>query len=147
MSKLRIATSLFALATSVALLAPAASASTPVPCSTAINGILDAGEDWLEVIATQVTARNGFGFVAFTMRDGFQIESTPLNTPAAGAKATFAAPRVTTDAFSGVFHEVFPERGNGDEDRASLWVGRNGNFWVGWVTWGGPWPALQRRLC
>lgn len=114
-----------------------------------VNGYLDnvAGIGWLTVVGTRMTARGFHGFSSFTMNDGYQVETYPLHTPGAATRSTFFAGRTGSDAFSGYFHDVFPGRGNGDEDRWRLWVGRGGTFWLQSITWNGPWQPIQSPVC
>lgn len=137
------------LAALAALSASPAAAATPVSCSQAVNALLDNEDDvhWLNVKGARVTARGGLGFSSFTMSDGYQVEDDPLHTPDASLQSMFGASRIGTDAFAGYFHEVFPARGNGDEDRWRLWVGRNGNFWLLSVTWSQPWALMKSPVC
>lgn len=126
-----------------------AAAQPPVSCGPVVAGYLDAayaGSDWLDVVGTRVTARGFLGFSSFTMVDGYQVETTPLHTAAAGAKAIFRAPR-SGDVYTGYFHEVFPSRGNGDEDRWQFWINRSGNVYLRSVTWNGAWTLLQSVVC
>jgi hypothetical protein len=147
MMRIRNITSILALVLGAALHASPAVAANPVSCSSVVNGYLDEGAYQLTVVGTRVTARGWLGFSAFTMKDGFQIETDPLHTSAAAAQRTFTAARSGNDAFSGYFHTVFTDRGNGDEDRSRLWVGRGGTFWLLSITWGGSWVQLQSTVC
>jgi hypothetical protein len=134
-----------------ALHASPAAAATPVSCSAKVNGYLDDvdGVDWLATKGVRVTARGTFGFSAFTMQNRYQVETYPLHTPGAAQRQTFFAyrNRNTNANFSGYFHEVFPDRGNGDEDRWEFWVGRGGRFYLRSITWGGGWGLMQRPVC
>lgn len=138
---------ILAIVLSAALYASPAAAATPVSCSSVVNGYLDAGGGWLTIVGTRVTARGWLGFSSFTMNDGYQVETKPLHTPAAAAQSTFTAGKTGNDAFSGYFHDVFPGRGNGDEDRWRLWVGRGGLFWLQSITWSGSWQLMQSPVC
>jgi hypothetical protein len=134
-----------------ALHASPTSAATPVSCSVQVNEYLEAGNgvDWLATVGVRVTARGGFGFSSFTMGNNYQVETDPLHTPGAAQRSTFYAYKnIDTNAyFSGYFHEVFPGRGNGDEDRWEFLVGRGGLFYLRSVTWGGIWTLLQSPVC
>lgn len=140
--------SILAIALGAALYA-APVAAAPVSCGTAVNGYLDntSGISWLAVTGGRVTARNGWGFSSFVMDDYFQIETHPLHTPAAAPQSHFQALRNSSSNFNGFFHEVFPERGNGDEDRWQFWVGRNGLFYLRSITWNGSWQLMQNAVC
>lgn len=149
MSIVRKVTGLLAAILGVTLSAAPASAKTPIDCSEALADYFDptypAG--WLSVIGTRVSARNGFGFAAFTMNDGFQIEATPLHTSAAAESSTFFTWPSGSTAFTGYFHEVFLDRGNGDEDRSQFWIYDTGSIYIRSVTWNGSWRMLQNQVC
>ncbi|WNG47409.1 hypothetical protein F0U60_27260 [Archangium minus] len=126
-----------------------AAAQSPVSCGTVVAGYLDApyaGSDWLEIVGSRVVARGSFGFSSFTMADGYQVESTPLHTAAAGGRSVFSAPR-SGSAYTGNFHEVFPGRGNGDEDRWQFWIERSGSVYLRSITWNGSWAPMQNVVC
>lgn len=118
-----------------------ASAATPVPCSDLIANYLDAddaGADYLEIVGARVTARSDLGYSSFTMHREFQIETTPLHTPASVPFRLFTARRVDLNNYAGDFSEVFTDRGNGTEGHTSLWIRRGGFFWTrasGATTW------------
>lgn len=135
----------------VALSASPAEASTPVSCATRVDAFLNASQSdagWLTGIGTAVTARGWFGFSRFTMAQGYQVETKPLHTSAAATSSTFTLGYATaSDAFTGELTEVLPGRGNGDEDRTAMWVGRGGNVWLRSITWNGGWVMLQGVVC
>jgi hypothetical protein len=83
------------------------------------------------------------------MRNGFEIEATPLHTAAAAAQHVFNANRFSGDGFSGYFHDVFPDRGNGDEERWGFWIQRSGQVKLRLVTGGGGvvWQQLSDLTC
>lgn len=130
-----------------ALFSPPAAAAPIVPCGVGMSSLLVDDGHWLSVAGTRITARGSLGFSSFTMRDGYQVETTPLHTPAAGTSADFTAGRHSTDVYTGYFHDVFPGRGNGDEDRWQFWVNRPGQLWLRSVTWGGSWQLLSSAVC
>lgn len=126
-----------------------AAAQSPVACGTVVAGYLDApypGSDWLDVIGTRVTARDVLGFSSFTMADGYQVETHPLHTAAAGARSLFTAPR-NGNAYTGYYHEVFPGRGSGAEDRWQFWIDRGGSVYLRSLTWNGAWALMQNVVC
>ncbi len=49
--------------------------------------------------------------------------------------------------YTGYFHDVFPGRGNGDEDRWQFWLNRSGNVYLRSVTWAGQWQLMQGVVC
>ena len=122
-----------------------ASARTPVPCNTAIASLMNGG--WINVIGTRVTARGEMGFSGFTMQDAYQLERQPLHTVDAGRRSTINLfPNLSASTFSGHFHEVFPGRGNGDEDRWVLRVKRSGVYLQS-ITWNGASTVLPNTVC
>jgi hypothetical protein len=121
--------------------------ATPVSCGPVVSGYLDAGDGWLVVVGTRVTARGWLGFSSFTMQDQFQIETYPLHTSGSVARRLFYAPKSGTSAFTGNVHEVFTDRGNGDEDRSAFWIGRSGAVFLRSITWNGSWRQLQGQVC
>jgi hypothetical protein len=134
----------------VALHSLPASAATPVSCSVQVDNYLVAGNgvNSLLTVGVRVAAYGVSGFSSFTMRDTYQVETDPLHTPGAAAQSTFWAYKsVPADNFSGHFSEVFPGRGNGDEDHWDFWVNRGGLFYLRSVTWGGSWALLQSPVC
>lgn len=136
------------VAVAAAGIAPSqAFAATPVACSKAINEMLDDAPDWLNAFGTRVTARGAYGFSAFTMRDGFQIEDVPVDDPAFPRQRSFTAKHRDADNYEGMFSEVFTDRGNADEDRVHFWVRRGGQFWLRFVTYTSAWKALQNAQC
>lgn len=136
------------LVSAVGLLSTQSAAAAPqVSCAAGMNRLMPDEGHWLNVVGTRVTARGAFGFSSFTMRDGFQIESTPLHTPAVSTQTVFTANRHNSDVYTGYYHEVFPERGNGDEDRWQFWVNRSGQLWLRSVTWGGSWKNITNVTC
>jgi hypothetical protein len=124
----------------------AAAQPATVSCGTAIDGYFTGTGDWLDVIATRVTARGTFGFSSFTMANGYQVATTPLHTSGAATQSWFSANRGSSH-YAGPFHEVFPGRGNGDVDRWDFWVYRSGALWLRSITWGGAWAQLQGVTC
>ncbi|WNG22995.1 hypothetical protein F0U62_02325 [Cystobacter fuscus] len=148
---MNVVSSISGVALAMALSAAPAYASTPIACGTRVDSFLNASRsDGKRVlgIGSAVTARGALGFTHFAMAQGYQIETTPLHTPAAPQSATFALGyNATSDVFTGDFTEVFTDRGNGDEDRTSLWVARGGSFWLRSVTWNGSWLQLQNVAC
>lgn len=128
------------------LLAPHAAAE--VSCATVAREVVqDTGTRWLRVIGSRMTARGDFGFSAFTMADGFQIETTPLHTAAAAGYKAFRANRYGSSAFTGYFMQVFPGRGNGDEERWSFWLNEDGEFYLRPLSWEGEWVLLDNTVC
>lgn len=126
-------------------------ARAPVACQPVLSGYLTRTAPGpvgaLEVMGTLVSSRSSFGFVAFTMRDGFQVESLPLHLPESRDWKSFPVVRYG-DVFLGTFSLVFTDRGNGDEDRAQLWMSASeGSFYVRSITWNLPWQPLQGALC
>lgn len=130
-----------------ALLPEPARAANPVSCAAGMRRLTPQQDGWLNVVGARVTARGVLGFSAFTMADGFQIESTPLHTPAAAARAKFRAGRYNSQVYSGYYHEVFTDRGNGDEDRWEFWVNTSGQLFLRSVTWGGGWKQIPNLTC
>jgi hypothetical protein len=125
-----------------------ASADTPVSCGEMVGGYLDQGVEALAVAGVHLSTRGTFGLTTFTMSDGYQIDAEPLHTPAAAARATFAVRRSSDGAsFTGLFHQVFPERGNGDEDRGAIELRRDGTVWLRSITWGGAATPLAHVVC
>jgi hypothetical protein len=124
-------------------------AAAAVPCLTVVSEVLDdPSVGWLNAIGTRVTARSSFGFSSFSMSDGYQVETNPLHTAPAASRSIFDVPKLTAlRAFNGEFNEVFPGRGNGDEDGWSFWVGSDGKFWLRSTTWGGSWTPLTSAVC
>ncbi|WP_342378112.1 hypothetical protein NVS55_02080 [Myxococcus stipitatus] len=150
MALLRNLSVCLAVVLGVLLHASPAMAQTPVSCGAVVAGYLDgvhAGSEWLEVIGTRVVSRGVFGFSSFTMQDAFQIETTPLHTAPAAGRADFIASRSGSSAYTGYFHEVFPGRGNGDEDRWQFWIARSGAVSLRSVTWNGAWASVQNVTC
>jgi hypothetical protein len=136
------------LAGSVASLpATPAAADEPVSCRDAVGRFLDEGAPWLEVAGVHMTSRGEVGFAAFTMRDGYHVEAEPLHTAGATAKHKLIATRTGDIAFAGTFHVVFPDRGNGDEDRAMIWIGRSGAIRMRSLTWSDEWTGLRNVAC
>jgi hypothetical protein len=135
------------LATVASLPAPPAAADAPVSCRDAVSGFLDDGAPWLEVAGVHMTSRGEVGYAAFTMRDGYQIEAEPLHTAGVPAKHKLIATRTGDIAFAGTFHTVFPDRGNGDEDRGMFWIGRSGAIRMRSLTWSDEWASLQNVAC
>jgi len=124
---------------------PAAAGPATISCGTAIDGYFNQW-DWLDVVGTRVTARGNTGFSAFTMRDGYNVATTPLHTSGAATQSVFSAYKGNAH-FTGPFSEVFPGRGNSDVDREDFWVSRTGTFWLRAITWGGTWTQLQNVIC
>jgi hypothetical protein len=147
MNDLRTVTALVAAAIGSVVLAGPAAADDPVSCRDVVSGFLDEGAPWLEVAGVQMTSRGEVGFAGFTMRDGFQIESEPLDDPEVTARHKFVATRIGNLAYSGTFHMVFPDRGNGDEDRGLFWISRSGAIMMRSLTWGDRWSSLEHAVC
>ena len=103
----------------------------------------------LEVVGTRVTTRGDLGFVAFTMADRFEIEYTPLHTAAAKAWSRFSVWREPhpTATYDGRFVLVFPERGNGDEERMEFRLDAVGSLSVRSVTYASPFVRLASQSC
>lgn len=127
------------------LFSPTASAAPVVPCSTGIGSLFPDNGTWLSISSARVTARGHIGFTAFSMADGYQIETTPLNTPAAAQAHHFFAYRSDTNVYSGYFHLVFTDRSNPHEDRWQIWINRAGNIWVRPAA--GTWTLLPNPVC
>jgi hypothetical protein len=106
----------------------AAAQPATISCGTAIDNYFTQTSR-LNVVGTRVTARGALGFSSFTMANGYEVATTPLHTPAAGAQSIFTAGKGSS-YFTGPFHEVLPERGNGHVDLADFWVYRTGAFWL-----------------
>jgi hypothetical protein len=141
------------LATSICLIAPVifsvpqSIANTPVSCRGVITSAM-AYAPWFDVKGSRVTARNGLGFTAFTMANGFQIETYPLHTPASVGGNTFTlSPNSTYTQFTGIFTEVFTDRGNNDEDRWRMRLKNTGTLELQSITWGGAYKLLQTPVC
>lgn len=130
-----------------ALVAQPATAAPQVSCAAGMNRLLSEQDGWLNVVGVRVSARGTLGFASFTMRDGYQVESTPLHTAAAATRAVFTASRYNSEVYTGYYHEVFPGRGNGDEDRWGFWVNRSGQLWLKAITWGGNWTLMPNVTC
>jgi hypothetical protein len=134
----------------VALDTSQAEASPPptIACGTAMNdyftGTLPG--DWLSVVGVRLSARGTFGFSSFTMANGYNLSTTPLNTPAAASQSTFTANKGSNN-YEGLFREVFPGRGNNDVDQWDFWVYKTGEVWLRSITWGGSWAQLQGVTC
>jgi|GEM_PF-6943229 hypothetical protein len=144
---------LHSLVASACLVIPAILASsetlagTPVSCQTAISG-LAADSHWLNVKGVRLTARGTHGFTAFTMQNGFQIETYPVHTPGFASRNTFYLdPNPARTQFSGIFTEVFTDRGNGDEDRWRMRLSTNGKLEIQSITWNGAYQTLQAPVC
>lgn len=122
-------------------------AATPIVCSEGVNALLAREDGWLRGIGTRIVASDSLGFSSFTMRDGFDIATTPLGLPAVKESVEFIAPRANANAYSGFFHEVIPSRGDANEDRWRVWIGRGGNFWLMSMTWTNVWIKLPAPVC
>lgn len=123
----------------------AAAQPATISCGAAIDNYFTQTSR-LNVVGTRVTARGAFGFSSFTMANGYEVATTPLHTPAAGAQSIFTAAKGSS-YFTGPFHEVFPERGNGDVDLADFWVYRTGAFYLRATDWTTAWELLQGVTC
>ncbi|OJH41338.1 hypothetical protein [Cystobacter ferrugineus] len=148
---MNVVSSISGAALAIALSASPAYANAPIACETRVDSFLSASRSdgrRLLGIGSAVTTSGSLGFVHFTMAQGYQIEATPLHTAASPKSAVFALGYdAASDVFTGEVTEVFTDRGNGDEDRTSLWVGRGGNFWLRSITWNGSWMKLQDVVC
>lgn len=120
--------------------------AAPIPCSTALSNYADNAYA-LNIAGTRVTLRGDSGHVGFTMHQNFEIEATPLHTPASTAQRWFFAPASGTTAYTGYFSTVFTDRGNVDEDSSQFWVYTTGSFYIRSITWGGGWQLLQNTAC
>jgi hypothetical protein len=124
------------------------SADTTVSCAEMVAGHLDQGAEALTVAGVHISTRGTFGFTSFTMSDRYQIEDEPLHTAAAAPRATFAVHRSSDGtSFTGRFHEVFPDRGNGDEDLGEIQLRRDGTVWLRSIRWGGDAASLGHVVC
>src|SRR5690606_30293805 len=130
-----------------ALIPEPANAAPQVSCATGMQRLTPQQAGWLNVVGARLTARGVLGFSAFTMADGYQVEKMPLHTPAAGARHEFKAYRYNSQVYTGFYHEVFPSRGNGDEDRWEFWVNTSGQLWLKTITWGGSWKLIPNVTC
>jgi hypothetical protein len=150
MNAIRILSSIFVIATGLVLHESRAVAQpATISCGTAIDGYFTGATppgDWLNIVGTRVTARGSFGFSSFTMRNGYQVATTPLHTSGAATQSVFTANKGNAH-YTGPFHEVFPGRGNGDVDRWDFWASRSGAFWLRSITWNGAWQQLQGVTC
>lgn len=146
MKAIRILSCIFTIALGLTLHGSLAAAQpATISCGTAIDGYFTQAS-WLDVVGTRVTARGVLGFSSFTMANGYEVATTPLHTPAAGAQSIFTASKGSS-YFTGPFHEVFPGRGNGDVDLADFWVYRTGAFWLRATAWTTTWMQLQGVTC
>lgn len=85
---------------------------------------------------TLVTARDPLGFRAFSMAPDFEIEDGLDNRSAENKRHFLMRPDAYAQKFSGSMKLVFLNRGNGDEDSATLTVHRNGTAEIRLNTWG-----------
>jgi hypothetical protein len=105
--------------------------------------------NYLEVIGTRVTARGPGGFASFSMSETYEVESG-LASPAAAAQSAFRIHRAgagTDRYYSGKFHDVFPERGNGDEDLTTFTFTIGGSVRLVLDSWGGGSVPLAGVSC
>ena len=126
-----------------------AAAQVPVSCATLVSAAFnDPAVTSLRTIATRVTARGTSAFATFSMSSTYDMATSPLGTPATGAKSTFVAFRRTdASAFSGGFHEVFPSTTAPGQDTDEFWAGSDGRFWIKLVTYGGAWTQFPNTVC
>jgi hypothetical protein len=148
MTAIRILCCVFTLALGLTLhSAPAAAQPATISCASALDSYFTTNPaDWLSVVGTRVSSRGSFGFSSFTMASGYSLSATPLNSPGAATSSSFFANRGSS-YFEGLFHEVFPGRGNNDVDRWDFWIYRSGVLWLRSITWGGAWASLQGQTC
>jgi hypothetical protein len=149
MHSFRIVTSALVATLTLGGVASTSHANTPVLCAPEIDSLVrdTRNVEGLHLKGVRLTARGSDGFTSFVKTDGFQIETTPLHTPAGGKRDVALVDRSGSSAFTGTFHEVFPGRGNGDEERTSVWIGRGGFVWLRSETYNGDWSALLAPVC
>lgn len=137
-----------AIALSVAANAAPAAAAEPMSCATAINEMIDAAApDPMRVIATRVATNSTFGYSSLGLREGTEIEQTPLHTQAFLPRRYFSLTQRDGNNYSGLFTDVFTDRGNGNESLSDLWIRRGGFLWVRSVEHRTPWQQLHRVSC
>jgi len=130
----------------VGCLALAGGAEAQVSCANKANQFLTLAVGEFPSLEVSGARANGRGFASFIMDVSFQVEAKTLGTPAGADRSAFyAVPN--GNAFLGDFHEVFPDRSNGDEDRWSFFFGRDGALWLRSVTYGGAWARMSNVAC
>ncbi|MEL6858077.1 MAG: hypothetical protein AAFO74_06800 [Pseudomonadota bacterium] len=85
---------------------------------------------------TVVTARDPLGHRAFSMAPDFEIEDGLDNSSAKNKRHFLMRPDAYAEQISGSMKLVFLDRGNGDEDSATLTIRRNGTADIRLNTWG-----------
>lgn len=84
---------------------------------------------------TVVTARDPLGHRAFSMAPDFEIEDGLDNSSAKNKRHFLMRPDAYAQQISGSMKLVFLDRGNGDEDSATLTLRRNGTAQIRLNTW------------
>lgn len=100
----------------------------------------------VDAVRMRADALGDFGYLSFAADDQFQIEETPLHQPESRFAIGFYASFNGLSTFQGNFNEVFPGRGNSDENLASFYYYASG-LWYLATRWGGAWQKLSDMTC